>query len=388
MNRADEIERLKQRLESIGDPRDGHGKRHAFVDILCIALVAMLAGADDADAFEEFGLVHKTWLRQWLTLEHGIPSQDTFLRVFAAIDPVAFRTVFREWVGAIRQTFDRGHVAIDGKTARRSFDTASGAKAIHTVSAWLSEDGLVLGQQAVAEKSNEIDAIPELLALLNIRGTTVTIDAMGCQRAIAEKIVERKAHYILAVKDNQPTLRANIAGFFEDAERTHRPVDDPPPVIETATEVDSGHGRVVERKCDVSRDLSWVQSKDAWVGMGAIARVQSRSHDKVTGATSTDERLYIISHPTASATDVQRWVRAHWGIENRLHWVLDVASQEDQSRIRAKHAAENFAIIRHVVLNMIRAAPGKKKSVALRRKRCGWDLNYLLSVLVAAPTAD
>ena len=343
-------------------------------------------GGSGQDGRGGSGGVHEAWLRRWLTLTCGIPSQDTFLRVFAAIDPVAFRTAFREWVGVIRQTFGHGHVAIDGKTARRSFDTASGAKAIHTVSAWLSEDGLVLGQQAVAEKSNEIDAIPELLALLDVRGTTVTIDAMGCQRAIASTIVDREAHYVLAVKDNQPTLRHDISQFFADAERTDRPVDDPAPAVDTANEVDAGHGRVEERSCRLSRDLGWVQTKDAWSGLSAIAQVRSVCHNKVTGATSTDERLYIISHPTASAADVLRWVRTHWGIENRLHWVLDIAFSEDQSRVRAGHAAENFAIIRHVALNLLRGAPStrKKRSIALRRKRCGWDLDYLLSVLVGA----
>jgi hypothetical protein len=217
--------------------------RHALVDILFIALTSLVAGADGADGMEDFGDTHEAWFREFLPLEHGIPSQDTFLRLFAAIDPAALRTLFSGWVaGGWRTTHGEGHVALDGKTLRRSFDTASGGKAIHMVSAWLSEDGLVLGQIAVEEKSNEITASPELLRLLDVRGTTITIDAMGCQRAIAEQIVDGAADYVLAVKDNQPTLHRDIVGCFRDADRQSRPLDDLAPEIEIAIEVDAGHG--------------------------------------------------------------------------------------------------------------------------------------------------
>ena len=341
-----EIEQLKVMLGQIPDPREARGKRHALVDVLFIALVAMVAGADGADGMEDFGDAHEDWFRQFLPLEHGIPSQDTFLRVFATLEPDALGTIFREWVaGGWRKTHGEGHVALDGKTIRRSFDTASGGKAIHMVSAWLSEDGLVLGQVAVKEKSNEIKAIPELLRLLDVRGTTVTIDAMGCQRAIAEQIVDSDADYILAVKDNQPTLRGNIVSCFADADRDSRPMDDPAPEVDVASETDAGHGRVEERLCRLIRDLAWVEQRDNWKGLSAIAEVVAIRTDKSSGKTSAELRYYIVSSATAGAADVLHAVRSHWGIENRLHWVLDVTFAEDFSRIRAGHAAKNLAVL-------------------------------------------
>jgi predicted transposase YbfD/YdcC len=388
MKKAEEIERLKLMLARIADPRDNQGKRHKLVDILFISLVAMIAGADDAAAIEEFGEINETWFTQMLALEHGIPSQDTYLRLYAVIDPAQLQATFREWVEQDwRQTRSKGHIAIDGKTLRRSFDTASGGKAIHMVSAWLSEDGLVLGQQAVAEKSNEITAIPELLRLLDVNGATVTIDAMGCQRAIAEQIVDCGANYILAVKDNQPKLHEAIEACFADAERKSRALDDPSVAIEVATQTNAGHGRIEERICKLTRDLSWIDQREDWKGLAAIAQVQSTRTDKLSGKSSTETRSFIVSHKTASAARVLQLVRLHWGIENRLHWVLDVSFDEDLSRIRAGHAAENFAVVRHVAVNMLRAVPLGKKSLALRRKRCGWDRDYLLSVLAGAKEA-
>ena len=388
MKKAEELDRLKGMLGRIPDSRDSQGRRHNLVDILFIALVAIVAGADDAEAIEEFGEANQAWFTQVLGLEHGIPSQDTYLRVFAAMDPSVFQAVFRQWVEQeARRTRGEGHVAFDGKTLRRSFDTASGGKAIHMVSAWFSDDGLVLGQRAVDEKSNEITAIPELLRLLDVRGTTVTIDAMGCQRAIAEQIVDSGAHYILAVKDNQPKLHENVAACFADAQRASRPIDDPAPVVEVATETDAGHGRVEERTCKLMRDLNWIDQREDWKGLDAIAEIRATRTDKASGHTSTESRLYIVSHADATAADVLRLVRSHWGIENRLHWVLDMAFDEDLSRIRVGHAAKNFAVIRHAALNLLRSAPGKKKSLALQRKRCGWDRDYLVTVLAGAKEA-
>lgn len=389
MKRAEEIERLKELLSRIPDPRDSQGMRHGLVDVLFIALVAMVAGADDAEAIEEFGEIHEDWFRQFLTLEHGVPSQDTFLRLFAAIRADALQELFRTWVeGEWRKTRGSGHVAIDGKTLRRSFDTASGGKAIHMVSAWLSEDGLVLGQVAVDKKSNEIKAIPALLRLLDVRGSTVTIDAMGCQRDIAKQIVQSRAHYVLAVKDNQPTLHQNIADCFADAERVNRPLDDPAPAVQEAIETDAAHGRVEQRRCRLMHDLSWVEERDRWSGLQAIAEVRSTREDKLSGKITVMSRYYIVSDSTASAADVLRLVRSHWGIENRLHWVLDMTFAEDYSRVRAGHAAKNLAVIRHTAVNLLRTAPeppskrSKKTSLALRRKRCGWDHDYLLDVLL------
>jgi predicted transposase YbfD/YdcC len=375
------IEQLKVLLAGIGDPRDRRGRLHEFVDILFIALSAMLAGADDAEAIEDFGDAHEEWLRQFLELPNGIPTQDTYLRVFAAIDPKAMQSVFREWVTRQRATSEVGHIAIDGKTLRRSFNAATGGKAIHMVSAWLADEGLVLGQLKTGEKSNEITAIPELLRLLDVRGATVTIDAMGCQRAIAEQIVDSGAHYALAVKDNQPTLCDNIRGFFQDAQRLQRPVDDPAPVLETMREADGGHGRVEERTCWLSRDLSWVENRPDWKGLAAIALVRSERHELATQKSSTEERVFILSDPNATAAAFLRTVRNHWGVENKLHWVLDMTFGEDANRTRIGNAAANLAVLRHVTLNLLRGVPDKR-SVRKRRQRCGWDLNYLSAVLI------
>jgi len=378
---ASDIQDLLSRLRLVRDPREERGLRHQLVDVLFIALVAMVAGADDAEAMQEFGETNETWLRQFMALPHGIPSQDTYLRVFALLDPGVLQTLFRNWVDGLRNVWDGGHVALDGKTLRRSFDHASGSKSIHMVSAWLADEGLVLGQVKVEEKANEIVAIPELLRLLDIRGVTVTIDAMGCQRAIAQQIVEQGGHYVLSVKDNQPTLHEHIEGFFADAERVQRPVDDPGPSVVSHQEVDAGHGRVETRTCWFSRDISWVDRRTEWGGLDGIAMVVRERHDKRTGATSTEKAYFIVANPTATAGSVARVVRKHWGIENGLHWVLDMAFDEDQCRVRAGNAAENLAVLRHLVLNLLRTAPGKKRGVARRRLRCGWDRSFLLSVL-------
>lgn len=347
----------------------------------------MVSGADDAEALAEFGDVHKDWFAKFLDLPHGTPSQDTFLRVFAAIDPKVFQVVFIEWMAEMRVALEGAHVAIDGKTLRHSFDTASGGKSIHMVSAWLSGQGLVLGQVKVAEKANEIVAIPSLLKLLDVRQVTVTIDAMGCQRAIAEQLVDSGAKYVLAVKENQPTLHEHISAFFRDAARTDRALDDPAPALEHHSEVDAGHGRVETRTCHFSRDLSWIGTCADWKGLDGIALVTRERTNKTTSETSKESAYYIVSHSTATAATIAHCVRDHWGIENSLHWVLDMTFDEDSSRIRTGNAAQNIAIIRHAALNLLRAAPGKKKSIALRRKRCGWDQAYLLTVLAGREAA-
>jgi len=300
------------------------------VDVLFIALAATLGGADDAEAMQEFG---------------------------------------------------EAHIAIDGKTVRGSRCAGSGAKAIHMVSAWLKEQGLVLGQVKVDDKSNETVAIPVLLGPLDVRGATVTIDAMGCQRAIADKIIEGAGRYVLAVKDNQPTLKANIDGFFADAARTERSLDDPAPHVEEAHATDAGHGRIEERTCLLSRDLSWIERPEDWRGLDGIALVRSVRTNETTGKRSEEERIYIVANPDLTAAGVLERSRDHWGIENKLHWVLDVTFGEDANRTHVGNAARNFAVLRHVALNLLRTASGKKRSIKLRRQRCGWDATFREEVL-------
>jgi len=376
---TDHLRRLIVFFERIDEPRHNRGRRHKLVDILFIALVAMVGGADNAEAMQEFGEAHESWFRRLLELPHGIPSQDTYLRVFALLAPEAFEAAFRSWVEELRTTWGKGHIAIDGKTLRGS--RCSGSKAIHMVSAWLKEQGLVLGQVKVDAKSNEIVAIPELLGLLDVRGATVTIDAMGCQRAIADEIIEQGGRYVLAVKDNHPTLKTNIDGFFADAARTQRPLDDPAPHVEEAHDTDAGHGRIEERTCLLSRDLSWIERPDDWRGLDGIALVRSVRTNETTGKRSEEERIYIVANSDLTASGVLGLTRDHWGIENRLHWVLDVTFGEDANRTHVGHAARNLAVLRHVALNLLRTAPGKKRSIALRRQRCGWDAAYREEVL-------
>jgi predicted transposase YbfD/YdcC len=375
------VESLLTRLRLVPDARDERGRRHDLVEVLFIALVAMVSGADDAEAMEDFGDANESWFREFLELPHGIPSQDTFLRVFAMLDPNAVQTLFRNWVEGLRTVWEGGHIALDGKTLRRSFNQASGGKAIHMVSAWLADEGLVLGQVKVDGKANEIVAIPELLRVLDVRGVTVSIDAMGCQRAIASQIVEQGGHYVLSVKDNHPTLHAHIDEFFADSGRLQRPVDDPAPTVEVHEEVDAGHGRVETRTCWFSRDLTWVDQREDWRGLDGIAMVLRERHDKRTGTTSREKAYFIVANPTATAGSVARVVRNHWGIENGLHWVLDMTFDEDACRVRAGHAAQNLAVLRHLVMNLMRTAPGKKRSMVKRRQRCAWDRSFMLSVL-------
>lgn len=379
------VRHLKLLLDNIGDPRHPRGCRHRFSDILFIALVAMVAGADDAEAIEDFGNTHEAWFRRHLELPHGIPSQDTFLRLFAAIRPEAFQDAFRQWTAALRPaTDDRPHIALDGKTLRGSFDTATGQPPLHLVSAWLADAGLVLGQLRVAEKANEIVALPELLRLLDLREALVTIDAIGCQRAIAEQIVEAGGDYVLAVKENQPALAKDLRDFFDDARRETRPASESAPVLEVFREADAGHGRVEERTCFLSRDLSWVSTREAWMNLSAIALVVSVRHDKQTGATSREERMYITNDAKLSAAELVRTVRGHWSIENQLHWVLDMTFHEDASRIRTGNAAANFALVRQAALNLLKAMKDKL-SLTRRRRKCGWSTDYLETVLTGQP---
>lgn len=372
---------LKAHFSELADPRQARGKRHELVDILLIMLLAMICGADNAEEIEEYGECHEDWLRTFLRLPHGIPTQDTYLRVLAALEPSAFQERFQGWVSSLLSP--AAHVAIDGKTVRGSFDRGSGATAIHMVSAWLEGAGLVLRQVKTSEKSNEITAIPELLKLLDLKGVVVTTDAIGCQRAIASQIHEQGGFYVLAVKENQPTLYADIQGFFLDADRTQRPEEEPAPKVLEHTTVEKDHGRIEQRICRVSTDLSWVQGAADWKGLTAIARVESLREEVLTGKSTTEYRYYIVSVPAPTAEKMNSTIRNHWGIENGLHWVLDVTFGEDATRVRMGNAAENLSTIRKTALNLLKRLPETKKKLSIprKRKRCAWDHDYLIGVL-------
>lgn len=377
------IRALMASFSELDDPRQRRGKRHRLIDVVLIALLAMMSDQDDAQGFEDWGKHNEKWLRQFLELPNGIPSQDTFLRVFAMLDAEAFRACFLTWVAQLKSAARGKHIAVDGKTMRGSGDKASGDRALHMVSAWMSDAGLVVGQVATDKKSNEIEAIPRLLELLEVRDCTVTIDAMGCQRAIAQVIVDKDGHYLLAVKDNQPTLREELAASFRASlDDTPRPRDmSQPPKVTTHSETDAGHGRIETRTAHYCDDLSWLDQAADWPGLHGIGMIERERTIKKTGETSREVAYYISSDPTMSAENLGRNVRAHWGIENSLHWVLDVTFREDNHRARMLNAAHNFALVRHVLIGLLKAEKTFKRSIAKKRKRCAYDPDYILTVL-------
>ncbi len=397
MTKAQQIERENEQqalaffraaVEALPDARRRQGLRYPLQTVVVTALMAMVCGCDDAEAMQAWGEAHAEWLATMLEMPHGPPTQDVYLAVFAALDPDAFSAVFRAWAEllALRLSAESKHIAVDGKTSRRSFDGARGKGALHTVSAWMSDVGLVLGHQKTTDKSNEITAIPELLSVLDLRGATVTIDAMGCQREIAQTIVDGGGHYLLSVKDNQPTLHQDLqTTFAEAADKRRRTVDEQPrPAIEVHSETDKGHGRVEHRTVSLCRDLSWLTTADRWAGLSCVAQVVRERTVLSTGKTSTETAYYIGSDPETTAADTGAAIRRHWSIENCLHWVLDLAFREDDARHRAKHTAQNMTTLRHFALNIIKADPDRKLGVANCRKRAGWDRDYLVKLLTGA----
>ena len=365
---------------SVADPRIERSRLHPLTSVLVLSLCAVVCGADSFVAIEHFGRAREAWLKTVLHLPNGIPSHDTIGRIFALLDPKALEEAFRRWTAAIA-TLTKGEVvAIDGKTLRRSFQTADRTAFVHMVSAWAAGNRMVLGQIKTDDKSNEITAIPRLLELLRIEGCLVTIDAMGCQKEIASKIVDRGADYMLGVKDNQPTLSATISGIFEEALRDR----DFPTSANHHTTTEKAHGRTDVRRCwTMDIDPECGASFDEWTKVKSIVLVERER--TVGGKTSIERSHYITSRPRISAKAALAATRAHWGIENQLHWVLDVAFREDDCRVRAGHAAENFAVIRHIAVNLLKTVPGgldgKKLGVKNKRLLAGWHDGYLLRVL-------
>jgi len=364
---------LVESFSHIDDPRSDSGKRHDLMEIISIAICAVICGAEGWSDVELFGRSKHEWLKRFLKLPNGIPSHDTFGRVFSLIDPCQFQKCFADWVRGVSELTRGEVVAIDGKTLRRSYDSSRGRAAIHMVSAWAQKNSVVLGQVKVADRSNEITAIPRLLSMLEVSGCIVTIDAMGCQKEIAAKVVESGADYILSVKNNQPRLYEDITETFAQG-----PESLSQDYFET---VDKGHGRIEIRRCWAVSEpdyLDYINDGGRWKNLASIAMVESER--RVDGDTTVESRFYI-SSLRCDAKLLLAATRGHWSIENSLHWVLDISFREDDSRVRAGSAPENLAVIRHMALNLLKQDTTIKASIKGKRKRAGWDNDYLLAVI-------
>jgi predicted transposase YbfD/YdcC len=359
---------LLETLLAIEDHRIDRKKAHLLEDIIVITMAAVICGAENWNQIEMFGKLKSPWFKSFLKLPNGIPSHDTFNRFFSLMDPDKFELIFKDWVQKISEKIKGEVISIDGKTIRGAKSHGS-KSAIHMVSAWASNNNMVLGQVKVNEKSNEITAIPELLESLFVEDCVITIDAMGCQSEIAAKIIDQKADYILAVKGNQKELQQNIEDSFRFLK-----ADD------FAQEIDAGHGRVETRKCYVIKNLEHLENPKKWKAIKAVIKIESERFIKTTEITERSTRLYI-SSLDISAELFQKNIRAHWAIENKLHWTLDVSFHEDASRKRAENSAQNFSAMNKIALNVLKNDKTLKASVATKRLSAGWDENYLKTVL-------
>lgn len=373
---------VRSYFAELPDPRVERTKRHALLDIVTIALCAVICGADTWVDIAQFGRTKEAWLRSFLALRGGLPCHDTFGRVFARLDPEAFERCFLAWIQAVVGAPGAQVVAVDGKTLRRSHDRSKGKAALHMVSAWATANHLVLGQVATEAKSNEITAIPLLLGALDLHGCTVTIDAMGCQTAIAQPIIDQGGDSILALKDNQPTLAAAVTDTFVLARQTAFADLAARDHAEGQT-VDKDHGRLEVRRAWTISDpatLAYLDPTGAWAGLQSIGLVEAER--RVGDHVSVEARYYLSSRAgAATAAGFAAAVRSHWGIENGLHWVLDVAFREDESRALLGHSAHNLAVLRHVALNLLRQEPTARCGVKAKRLMAGWDEHYLRRVL-------
>lgn len=364
---------IMENFSTLPDPRILLKTRHRLVDIVTMALCAVIAGADDWVEIAAYAKAKRDWFKEVLKLEGGVPSHDTFGRVFALLNPDAFAKCYMDWVRALVNIPDEV-VAVDGKTLRRSHDRANGKSAIHMVNAWAVHHGLVLGQVKTEAKSNEITAIPELLKLLDLKGSVVTIDAMGCQKEIATQIVEQEADYVLSLKGNQGNLHKEVEFLFEDAKNDGFKYL----TYDSLTTVDGDHGRIETRHYTTVADVDWFEEKEKWTKLTTFGMIESER--EVDGHITMETRYFISSLPN----DAKRFAeaaRGHWAVENNLHWCLDIAFREDDSRARSGHTQENLATIRRLALNLIKQDSQRKIGVKASRKRAGWDMDYIKKLL-------
>jgi predicted transposase YbfD/YdcC len=361
-------------FSQLEDPRQINKALYPLQEILLLVLCAVLSGAEDWVAIALYGEKKLAFLRRFLPYENGTPSHDQLGYLFARIDEKRFQQCFINWVTCVRQAI-KGVVAIDGKTLRRSFDKAGNKGAIHMVSAWCSEQNLVLGQVKVDEKSNEITAIPALLDLLQIHGAIVTIDAMGCQRNIAKLIIDKKANYIFSLKGNQGTLRDDVELFFkEQIERNYADT-----AVSCHQAVEKSHGRIEVRKVTVCTDVEWLRQLHDWPGLASIIMVEYSAEE---GGKTRHELRFHISSLHVDAETMAAYIRDHWGVENGLHWVMDMVFRDDECRIRKDSAPANFAVIKHMASNILRSSKGKQ-SMRQKRHAAGWDDDFLFDMITA-----
>lgn len=360
---------------NIPDPRIERKKLHKLQDIIFITIAATICGIDTWEDMEEWAEIREDWLKTILELPNGIPSHDTINRVFSLIDPHAFQECFVGWVKSVSKITDGQVISIDGKRMCNSGESG-GKSMIHMVSAWSNANNMVLAQQKVGDKSNEITAIPALLDMLYIKGCIVTIDAMGCQKTIAKAITDKNADYILAVKDNQGHLLDDIKEAFSSEK-----------AIQQHTQTDMGHGRIEKRTCSVITNTDWVCDEKEWTKLRALICIESERTIKATDVVEKQTRYYISSRQ-ADAAEFNGAIREHWGIENKLHWILDVAFDEDKSAKRAGNAAENYSFVSKIALNLLKQHHDyrgvKRISIKTRRKKSSWSKDYLMAVLNGA----
>jgi len=372
---------LIEYFEELPDPRVHRTREHELIDILVIAVCTLLCGGESFNDMEDFGCAKQEWFKTFLNLRNGIPSHDTFNRLFAALDPEQFLDCFLKWTQSLRAAVAQEIVALDGKALRRAVDRDQSIK--YVVSAWAESNHLVLGQLKVADKSNEITAVPELLRVLELSGCIVTMDAMGCQKKIAKEIIEADADYVLALKGNQETVHQEVKSFLDQIvqEKTapgRAKLSKSAATLASWQTVEKDHGQIETRRYYQSTELDWFADRSKWEGLRSVGMVEAVR--ELNGVCSVERRYYLSS----LVLDVElfaRAVRAHWGVENKVHWVMDVCFREDQSRARSGYAAENLATLRRLALNLLKQEKTKKRGIKGKQLNASWDHAYLLKLL-------